>query len=209
MSQTTVYQALPAGVAGFAEKHPDILELFGAWVVPVPIPTRDLPELLREVKKDASILDDYGLLTLQTFLAFAASPHTAVLSTLVPELSIDKAGPGIHFLLTGTADLGKPPLGDLILGGKELLPAVSLVPHRLLTPPQVLAIAQALTEVDVGDLKSRYDPDRMSGLRIYPDNIWTRDDDALDWLLEHYDALIAYVLEAASRRHALVISTTL
>src|SRR5262245_40218266 len=96
MSQTTHYMAIPAGVVDFAEKHPDILELLGAWAGRRPV-LRDLPQLLREAEEDRSILGDYGRLTLATLRAFAASPHTELLATLVPPLGIDKAGPGIHF----------------------------------------------------------------------------------------------------------------
>jgi len=59
----------------------------------------------------------------------------------------------------------------------------------------------------VGDLEDRYDPVRMDALDIYPRR-WTEDDEAPGWLLEHYDALAAYVMRAADRRYALVISST-
>lgn len=209
MGIRTSYQSIPSSIVDFVETHPDVLELLGSWAGRRPL-LRDLPELLRRAEKDRSILGDYGRLTLPTLHAFAASPHVSVLPTLIPSLTIDKAGPGIHFLLTGTKAGGRPPLRDLIEGGRELRATETsdTVPPRLLDPRQVLAIAEALQELDEDMLEERFDPDQMSALDIYP-NMWTRDDDALEYLLEHYDALAAYVMDAAGRGHALVIATSL
>src|SRR3954470_8881166 len=60
-------------------------------------------------------------------------------------LDIDKTWHVIHFLLTGEAWGGEPPLVDAVLGGTELPETdAGYGPFRYLTPAEVRATSQAL-----------------------------------------------------------------
>jgi hypothetical protein len=57
------------------------------------------------------------------------------------------------------------------------------------------------------DLERGFDPAAMSKLDIYP-SIWDRpreEDDTLEYLLEHYDALKSFIEGAAEEREGLLV----
>src|SRR5438093_6086389 len=92
-------------------------------------------------------------------------------------VDLDKAWHGIHYLLTGTAWEGRPPLNALVLGGKRLPDPDEewgYGPPRLLPPGDVAALSRALESVSDDDLAARFDPADMSAKEIYPE-IWSRD----------------------------------
>src|SRR5207237_1681567 len=85
---------------------------------------------------------------------------------------IDKSWHGIHYLLTGTAWEGEPPLNALVTGG-EALPDPDerwgYGPPRCLRPSEVAAFERALTELTDETLSSRFDPADMMEKAIYPE----------------------------------------
>src|SRR4051812_40770621 len=60
------------------------------------------------------------------------------------DLDIDKAWHAIHFLLTGTAWEGEPPLDFLAIGGTEIGEDLGYGPARGLVSSQVRELATAL-----------------------------------------------------------------
>ena len=115
------------------------------------------------------------------------------------ELDIDKAWHGLHFLLTGTEWGGEPPLDFIASGGREVGDEdVGYGPARALTSAQVREIAAALEPITPEELATRFDPERMMKLDIYP-GIWDRDpeEDTLGYLLEYFAALTAFVRRGA------------
>lgn len=124
------------------------------------------------------------------------------------ELDVDKAWHGIHYLLTGTAWDARPPLGFLVGGGVEVGDVdVGYGPARAFTSDEVRALWTALEPLDGDELTSRFDPDDMMRLEIYP-TIWDRDpaeDDTRGYLLAHYATLRAFIAAAAADRHALLV----
>jgi Domain of unknown function (DUF1877) len=124
------------------------------------------------------------------------------------ELDLDRSWQGIHFLLTGTAYEGEPPLDFIVRGGAEVADAeVGMGPPRVLRSDEVRAVADAIERVPPDELRKRFDPERMLEEGIYPD-IWDRDpaeDDPLGYLLEHYAELRAFVRRAADRGDGLIV----
>jgi hypothetical protein len=102
-------------------------------------------------------------------------------------VDLDKAWHGLHYLLTGTAWEGDPPLNFLVTGGHEVGDEeVGIGPARTFTPGETREIAAALAAVSDQELRARFAPAEMMRLEIYPE-IWDRDpaeDDTLGYLMD-------------------------
>jgi hypothetical protein len=121
------------------------------------------------------------------------------------ELDVDKAWHGLHFLLTGSAWAGSAPLNFIVAGGQEVGDDLGYGPARGLTSADVLMIDAALEPLTRDDLRQRFDAHRMTELQIYPDG-WRHDPDGeLDYLLEYYADLRAFVRRTAERGQALLV----
>lgn len=124
-------------------------------------------------------------------------------------IDLDKAWHGIHFLLTGHADGGDPPLAWAITGGEILGDDpegydLGYGPALFLTPEQAHAVAQALASIPMPDFAARFDAKTMAKKDIYP-NIWEREgQEALDYLLYYYEILVAFYQRAAARNLAVI-----
>lgn len=113
-------------------------------------------------------------------------------------VDLDKAWHGIHFLLTGSDYDGEEPLSLAIMGGEELGGDGA----RLLSCEQVQAVAAVLPMEEV--LRSRFDPQRMTDLEIYP-KIWDEGDEALDYLISYYTPMAELFREAAGRGDSIAV----
>lgn len=125
-----------------------------------------------------------------------------------PERSIDvdKAWHGIHFMLTGQAYGGNGPLALVVMGGEEIGDDVGYGPARLLTPEQVKSIASALEKLTIEEFQKAFKPAEMTAAEIYPDVIWERDgQEALDYVLEYFEELVAFYRDAAARGDGVVL----
>ena len=124
-------------------------------------------------------------------------------------VDLDKAWHGIHYLLTGTAWEGSPPLSFLLDGGRtagDLEVGYGAV--RMHAAADVKRIHERLHALTDRDLRSRFRPDEMMRLEIYPE-IWDRppeDDDTLGYLMEYVAVLREQVASAAARGLGLAIS---
>ena len=121
-------------------------------------------------------------------------------------LDLDKAWHGLHFLLTGTEDGGREPACFLLSGGEHL--GDDDVLARLLDAEQVRWFADHLASLTDDELTSRFDPDRMTQQRIYPDVIWKRpeeEDQPRGFLLGAFADLREFVGAAAARGDAVVV----
>lgn len=115
-------------------------------------------------------------------------------------IDVDKAWHGIHYMLTGVADGGAEPLSLAVLGGEEIGDDIGYGPARFLVPEQVAAVASALTELGDEAFRERFAPQAMARAKIYPDIIWVRDgDDALDYVMENYQQMVTFYVDAAAR----------
>jgi len=127
----------------------------------------------------------------------------------VDTIDLDKAWHGIHFMLTGSAWEGEPPLSFLMRGGDELGDVeVGYGPARGMNAGDVKAVAVALQDIDETFMRARFDPAQMMQLDIYP-GIWDRDpgeDDSFGYCMEYFAELKAFVARAAGRDAGLIIS---
>lgn len=116
------------------------------------------------------------------------------------DTDVDKAWHGIHYLLTKTDWGGAFPLNFLVDGGAAVGDIeVGVGPARAFRSAEVQAIAQALHGIDEATLRARFDPAEMQALQIYPDGIW-RNEDALDYCIDYFGVLKAFIGKAAERR---------
>jgi hypothetical protein len=118
---------------------------------------------------------------------------------------LDKAWHGIHFLLTGTAWKGDPPLNFLLVGGRDVDDFESA---HTFTAAETRDIAAALARVDDAELRRRFAPEEMMRLEIYPE-IWDRDpanEDPLGYLLEMVAVLRQGLGLVVGRGHGLLLT---
>jgi hypothetical protein len=124
---------------------------------------------------------------------------------------LDKAWHGIHYLLTGTAWEGDPPLNFLLAGGREVDGIdVGYGPARTFSAVETRDIAAALARVSDQELRRRFAPDEMMHLEIYPE-IWDRDpeeDDTLGYLMESVSSLRQALEIAVGRGYGLLVTLT-
>ena len=131
----------------------------------------------------------------------------------LPELGemigLDKAWHGLHFLLTGTDDGGREPACFLLSGGEDLGDEDDDgFQARLLSAEQVRWFGEHLASLSTDELTRRFDPDRMTELRIYPDVIWKRpeeEDEPRGYLLAAFTELREFITSAAARSDAVVV----
>jgi Domain of unknown function (DUF1877) len=124
-----------------------------------------------------------------------------------PELDVDKAWHGIHYLLTGTAwEIGEG-AGAAILGGDEIGDDNGYGPARLLSPDAVRAVAAGLDAMDIGTLRSRFDPDAMAAADLYPD-IWSGSEEFDEYLMPHFTELCRFYRAAAANGQAVLLALT-
>jgi len=119
-------------------------------------------------------------------------------------VEIDKAWEPIHRCLTGDHgpeldfDAGERPLSLCVLGGEQLLPEG----HRtasLVSSEDVLALAGALKAVRREWLRERF-------FALPDDQFHELDDEAFEWIWEHFELLCAF-FEAVARAGAAVVCT--
>lgn len=129
----------------------------------------------------------------------------------VDAVDLDKAWHGIHFMLTGTAWEGAPPLNFLMHGGAVIGEVeVGYGPARGMTAAEVKTVAGALAGIDEAFMRERFDPAQMTQLDLYP-GIWDRDpaeDDSFGYCMEYFSALRTFVMRAAERGAGLIIRLT-
>lgn len=114
-----------------------------------------------------------------------------------PELDLDKAWHGIHFLLNGAAWTVGEGAGAAVLGGEEIGEDNGYGPARLLGPQAVQAIAAGLGALSVEALRARFDPQAMDAADIYP-GIWDEGIEAFDTYLGPYFAQLREFYQAAA-----------
>jgi hypothetical protein len=116
----------------------------------------------------------------------------------------EKSWHGLHYLLTGTADGGEPPLNFLMGGGRELELEDGETPLLTHSSADTRRIADALLRLSDEEVRSRVNPAEMTRLEIYP-GIWD-EDEYMGYLLEDVRRLQETVSEVAGRGLGLLVS---
>jgi hypothetical protein len=120
-------------------------------------------------------------------------------------LSLDKVWQGVHFVLSGNIEPTAEPLGQAVLGGDVLGEEdegfSGYGPARYLSAPLVARIAGALGAPDLeANAAARFDPVRMSELRVYPG--WQASD--ASEVMDGVRRLRDFYAEAAAHSRAIV-----
>ncbi|GMK39978.1 hypothetical protein PCCS19_30330 [Paenibacillus sp. CCS19] len=129
-------------------------------------------------------------------------------------LYLDKSWHAIHYLLNGAAWEGEEPLVHTVLGGtaigeadEEEMESGEYNPIRYLTPEWVKQISDALQAITEAELHSRYNPEHMKEMDIYPSIDW-QDEGELEYVMDYYRELLAYYQEAAANQEAMLLYIT-
>ena len=126
------------------------------------------------------------------------------------EVDFDKSWHGIHYLLTGSAEGGEPPLDFLIEGGREVGDEdLGYGTGRVFTSAETRVIASALDAISDAELRSRFDGAAMTSAGIYPDVIWNRNDPSdnpLEYVAEFVTVLRKTLADAVAHKHGMLIT---
>ena len=122
-------------------------------------------------------------------------------------LSLDKAWHGVHYLLAGTAEPGPELRSQAVLGGVELGDDPEgfsgYGPARYFRAARVRELSDELRRPEVDtEAAARFDPAKMSQLRIYPG--WRAGEQDKDWLLSAFQRLRDFYSSAAGQERAIV-----
>lgn len=122
-----------------------------------------------------------------------------------PELDLDKAWDGLHFVLTPSG----PGAARALLGVDGWISTGGgYVQARLVGPADVSAIADALDAVDVPAMRARFDPAALTEAGVYP-NVWDNGVEEFDtMLLPALRELRVFYREAASGGQAVLLGIT-
>jgi len=120
---------------------------------------------------------------------------------------IDKSWEGILFILTGqnlqTLD---HPLGAALFSGQVVDDDQDLGygPAHYLTPDQVIEINEQLAAFTAEEVKTRYNPAKMTELSIYP-GVWEKEDGQIfEYLLEWFLEVKQIYATASSEKQAII-----
>lgn len=122
-------------------------------------------------------------------------------------ISLEKSWHGLHFVLTGTAWEGHPPLNFIAGGGVPLGDEdVGYGPARLLAAPDVRTLDAALDGIPDSEFLRRFDPAGLAEADIYP-QIWDEPlEDLQQEFARYFSDLKSHVKRAAKSGQALMIA---
>lgn len=118
-------------------------------------------------------------------------------------VDLDKAWHGVHWLLTGAADVTDDVTSDAVFGGEPMSEDLGYGPPRLLPAGRVRVVADALERLDVDGLRERMDGQAMTDAEIYP-SIWDEPDVFDQYLAPAFERLRSFYLAAAANREAVI-----
>ena len=122
-------------------------------------------------------------------------------------IDLDKSWHALHFFFTGTAWEGQLPGSFLVLGGTEVGDLdVGYGPARYFDVATTAQIDAFLQSHDDAMLKSRFDPQKMLELSIYPE-IWDEDDldEIWEYIGDNLTTLRDFVRDTAASGKALLV----
>ena len=121
-------------------------------------------------------------------------------------VDIDKTWDGILFLLTGqNIENINHPLAKVLFSGQLIDEEQDLGygPAHYLTPKQVKELNNQISKITVADLKQKFDPNKMTELKVYP-MIWEEGDDAFEYVADGFSTLQNIYAEAAKNGEGII-----
>lgn len=124
-------------------------------------------------------------------------------------IQVDKSWEGISFLLSGPelpeSKKDENPLSWILFGNKTINPDQNLGngPAGYLTKEDVAKIQNTLQKLNIEDLRKNFDAPKMMALNVYPE-IWSDEDESLEYLLEYYDLIADFYKKAAAENQAVI-----
>jgi hypothetical protein len=116
----------------------------------------------------------------------------------------------LHFLLTGSAWGGEPPLASAILGGEEFGAELGYGRARYLAPDAVEEVARALEAVSHLELRERFDPVLLARAEVYPlsgDELSRADlEEYFASVFSRFDDLCDYYADAAEAGEGMLLA---
>jgi hypothetical protein len=115
-------------------------------------------------------------------------------------VDLDKAWHCLHYLLTGSAVGGEPPLDFLLQGGTAVgtEDLGGQGPARVFRPLEAARIADALAPLETSALMARFDPKKLETLGVYPGR-WAELNLRSDYELGYYFGPFGELKRATSR----------
>jgi Domain of unknown function (DUF1877) len=165
-------------------------------------------ERLKQLQQSSAALDGFDL-----YEAYATIADSDELRSSDRYLTIDKDWHALHVLLTGEITKPSnmkpfpPPLGNVVTGGTETPFDATYGRVRFLNPDEVREVADALSQISVEDLRSRFDPIAFTKAEVYPNprpGGW--DTEQLESLLWIYPQLVGFFRDAARDGNVVLLS---
>src|SRR5260370_22615877 len=110
-----------------------------------------------------------------------------------PGVSLEKSWQGIHYVLTGAAEGGRPPLSWTVLGDKEIPDTGKLMgygPAHVLTAQQVSSISKIISRFTKDKFLRKFDLKAMKAAQIYA----VRSAGDVEYLWTYFQKLKAFYL---------------
>jgi hypothetical protein len=124
-------------------------------------------------------------------------------------VDLDKAWHCLHYLLTGSAQGGDPPLNFILNGGAPVGEEdVGHGPARVFLPLQAAAVADALGKLSPTKLMARFDLKKLARLDVYPggwDQLDLRSDYELGYYLGPFGELQRVTRRAKEERLGMIV----
>lgn len=121
-------------------------------------------------------------------------------------MDVDKAWNGIEFLFCDEQIMKKAPDLTMVFASEQFVDTdqdLGYGPGQYLDNSQVKDIAQQLNALTIAEIKSAYQPEKMTKAEIYP-NIWESEGDGFEYLEENIEALQLFFEEAAAKDQAII-----
>jgi hypothetical protein len=120
-----------------------------------------------------------------------------------PGLSLEKSWHGIHYLLNGVAEGGRPPLSWAVLGDKEIPDTDKLMGHgsaHVLTAQQVSSVSKAIAPFTREKLLRKFELKAMKAAQVYG----VREPEDGEYLWSYFQRLKAFYSQTAKQRKGLL-----
>lgn len=142
---------------------------------------------------------------LRTGRSTSPAPPVPEFPSDVDDCGLEKEWHGLHYLLCGSDWEGEPPASFLLNWGSEIGNVdLGYGPARSFTPPETSRIGEFLSQVDSNLLRTRFDPEKMSQLELYPNRWKDKPDDKLRDLIHAYEDLRRFVDKTVARGFGMV-----